>query len=125
MKAIYFLELNGEKLFKCDTFWSMSRDPYRAKLHSDSKHDITRFFESLLYMLNDSLKNNPEKNFIGSIFGYQTYNDDQTTDVLIKNGEIPNNVVYLNIIDKLSPNSNEWTDFKSVNRDNKIKSIIK
>lgn len=39
MKAIIFVEIDGVKYFKCDTFWSMSPEPHHAKIYSDDNRD--------------------------------------------------------------------------------------
>jgi hypothetical protein len=83
MVAIYFIESNGVKYYKADTFWSKSKDQLHAKEHNDSQHDQERFLESLLYFHNIADKSKDDlvkiiEFYDNSIYGYQTLDDNKT-----------------------------------------------
>ena len=48
MKAIFFVEIEGIRFYKTDTFWSKSKDFTNAKVHTDSEDDKRRFFAPLI-----------------------------------------------------------------------------
>ena len=37
MRAVLFIEIEGVKYFKCDTFWSKSENPRNAKVYSNDR----------------------------------------------------------------------------------------
>ncbi len=67
MTAIYFLEIDKVKFYKCDTFWSRSEKINNAKLHDDSKYDQDRFWNSLTCIMDIGKEEIP----IGALYGYQ------------------------------------------------------
>jgi hypothetical protein len=79
MKAVYFYEDCGVKYYKCDTFWSTSRDITHAKIHDDSRVDD--FLRSLI----DSKVTYPSWNeetilnnmFRDILYGYQTFEESE------------------------------------------------
>ena len=56
MRAVLFVEIDGVKYFKCDTFWSKSENPRNAKIYS-----------------NDDMSN--LKDWLQSVFPYNIYVD--------------------------------------------------
>jgi hypothetical protein len=115
MEAIYFVESNGVKYYKTDTFWTKSKDYTHAKSHNDSEYDITRFFESLLHYPNNPNRSS-EFDFVGfydnSLYGYQTIDD---SNVIMTH--------YVKII-KYEDGKFIGIDYKQINRDNKINDIL-
>lgn len=135
MRAIYFVEVKGVKYYKCDTFWSKSSKHTNAKIHNDTKHDQDRFFESLVYGFkpyNVEELNEEEytrfKNYEGSLYGYQTILDPETTDTRfsLKEDVKLSEPIYLRKIDSISKRGEvDSYDYKTViERENKINKII-
>ncbi len=134
-RAIYFIERDGIKYYKCDTFWSKSDKTTNAKIHDDSDHDKNRFFTSLCSgfkpwnteELNDK-DYNIIKNYEGGFYGYQTILDDITKETTFTLSESSNlsDPIYLRQIISISKNGTvDSIDYKVIDRDNKINSIIK
>jgi hypothetical protein len=134
MKAIYFIETNtGEKLYKCDTFWSKSYNHTNAKIHDDSEYDQKRFFDSLIYGFKPYDKEELDdeifeafKKYEGGLYGYQL--------VLTKNVDLyrlPDDVelsdpIYLTKIISISKSGKvENPTFEAYKRDLKINEILK
>lgn len=120
-KAIYFLETKGIKYYKCDTFWSQSKDYKDAKIHDNSEHDQQRFFTSLCsgLKLTDGNKSVNE-----SIYGFQTIEQDFT------GYRVPDDVklsdpIYLKVISSVDKSGVNSYDYKVVIRNEKINTIIK
>lgn len=87
MRAIYFVEIDGEKYYKCDTFWSKSKDKKHAKIHNDDQYDQERFFTSLIsgfkpYNTKELSDDEFEKmkRYEGSLYGYQKILDEYTPE---------------------------------------------
>ena len=117
MDAIYFIETNGIKYYKTDTFWSKSKEYKYAKMHNDSEDDQERFLDSLLFGTTRFNKDEMEKYkdfYDKSIYGYQT----------IINGEIIEtfnlNYIEYNKDENMFIRHNK----KVIDRDEKIKSIL-
>lgn len=132
MKAIYFLEKNNIKYYKCDTFWSKSKDRQRAKIHDDSKYDQDRFFDSAMSTLkrigdhNNEEKDSIKNFFEGCIYGYQNFEDDQLkNDFSLKEDSEVSEPVYLKVIQNITDDGAfEVIDYKQILRDEKINKII-
>lgn len=132
MNAIYFIEKDGIKYYKCDTFWSKSEDRKNAKIHNDSKHDQDRFFDSSLYSLEKIMTYNEEERdsikrfFEGAIYGYQTFKDDQLQNQFsLKEDSEISETVYLKMIQNIKDDGSfEVIDYKQILRDEKINKII-
>jgi len=134
MKAIYFIETNtGEKLYKCDTFWSRSSKITNAKIHDDSEYDQKRFFDSLIYGFKPYDKEELDdktfelfKKYEGGLYGYQL--------ILTKNVDpyrLPDDVklsepIYLTKITSISKSGEvDSPTFEAYKRDIKINEILK
>lgn len=132
MKAIYFLEKDNVRYYKCDTFWSKSQDRQNAKIHSDSEYDQDRFFDSALYSLNRIGNYNEEEKdsikdfFEGCIYGYQTFKDDQLQNQFsLKEDSEISEPFYLKMIQNVKDDGTfEVIDYKQILRDEKINKII-
>lgn len=62
MKALIFVEINGEKFFKCDTFWSKSSKPYDAKVyHDNDPKQLKDWLQSVIHGMIFPGKGSPEK----------------------------------------------------------------
>jgi hypothetical protein len=117
MRAIYFIESEGIKYYKTDTFWGKSTDFKRAKYHNDDQHDQ----DPIIYiMLNWDSKNlllpdKPNNFYNNSIYGYQTLNDlgEITSTVNVK-------IINYDESDKLF----KCSDYKQSIREDKINKII-
>lgn len=120
MRAVYFIEKDGVKYYKCDTFWSKSTDITNAKIHDDSR--VEDFLKSLIYV--STLISKHVIN--GSIYVYQTFNESQLDNPysLKKDPEI----LHTHYIKKLFLNSNgiwEFMDYKEILRNDKIDKIFR
>jgi len=132
MKAIYFLEKDNVKYYKCDTFWSKSKDRQNAKIHDDSEYDQDRFFKSALYSLsrignyNEEEKDSIKNFFEGCIYGYQTFDEDQLqSQFSLKEDSEISEPVYLKMIQNIKDDGSfEVIDYKQILRDEKINKII-
>jgi hypothetical protein len=49
MKALLFVEIDGKKYFKCDTFWSQSFNPEHAKIYSDDSSQLKGWLQSAIH----------------------------------------------------------------------------
>lgn len=118
MKAIYFIEKDGVKHYKCDTFWSKSKNITDAKIHDDSRVDD--FLKSLTsgYIVDGGTLIN------GSIYGYQTFHESQL-DNPYKLKEDPQilQTHYIKII-FVKEGKFEVVDYKEIIRGQKIDQII-
>ena len=134
MRAIYFIEIDGEKYYKCDTFWSKSRDKKHAKIHNDEQYDQDRFFTSLIggfKPYNTSELSDDEfqkmKRYEGGLYGYQTILDEPTKETawsLLEESKL-SDPIYLRQITSISKEGKtDSIDYKVVNRDIKIDNII-
>ena len=134
-KAIYFIEVDGIKQYKCDTFWSKSPEVRHAKIHDDSKHDQDRFFKSLC----DGFKpwGTPElldsefetfRKYEGSLYGYQEVLkvDDEFNGYSLLDGYELSEPKYIIQIKSISRKGEvESFDYKTmIERDLKIEKII-
>lgn len=132
MKAIYFLEKDNVKYYKCDTFWSKSKDRQNAKIHNDSEYDQDRFFDAALYSLsrignyNEEEKDSIKGFFEGCIYGYQTFDDDQLqSQFSLKEDSEVSEPVYLKMVQNVQEDGTfEVIDYKQILRDEKINKII-
>ena len=121
MTAIYFIEINGIKYYKTDSFWSMSENYTHAKRHTDSSYDQDRFFKSLIDVLNPytmlgSFYKGDVQKCVGGLYGYQH---------ILCEGEL-SDPFYLRVIDSILENGQvEWSDAKVTFRDKLIDDIIK
>lgn len=137
-QAVYFIEVDGEKHYKCDTFWSKSTNLKNAKIHNDSDYDKNRFFESLCYSIKPNSDNekyfdltderyNHVKKFEGGIYGYQVVGKEIDQDYYYgrSSSEIKaSEPVYLKIIEKIPQVGRlEVIDYKVIDRERKIKEI--
>lgn len=84
--AIFFVEKDGVKKYKADTFWSKTVDPMYAKLHHTD--DVDRFLKGYLYSIESyASRNNDEfikikDEYKGIKYGYQTFEEDQKVDII-------------------------------------------
>lgn len=132
MKAVYFMEKNGVKHYKCDTFWSMSTNQKNAKIHDDSIYDQNRFFDVITYRLNkvnEELDLEKAKEIInfynGSIYGLQTFEDDALSNQFsLKEDYKLSDPIYLKII-TITDDGFDVTDYKQILREEKINIIMK
>lgn len=128
MKAVYFIEKDGVKHYKCDTFWSTSANQKNAKIHSDSIYDQDRFFESATYPISKINENTEEKTkdfFDNSIYGYQSFDDDALlNEYSIKEDYNLPDPTYLKLI-KFTENGFDVIDYKQILREEKINTIMK
>jgi hypothetical protein len=132
MKAIYFIEKDGVKSYKADSFWSTTKKVEYAKTHTDSVDDQKRFFES--YLSSMCISKEGDTDFImsrqGLIYGFD----------IIDNGYNILETIYLKIISKIEIidekkghlgslskfNLNlEIEDYKLFIRNEKINNILK
>lgn len=118
MNAVYFIEKEGVKHYKCDTFWSRSTDITDAKIHDDSR--VGDFLNSLI---NGYLKDGGSE-LDGSIYGYQTFEESQLENrfFLKPNPEILQ-TYYVNII-RVKNGRFEIEDYRNVVRGQKIDNIL-
>ena len=132
MRAIYFIEIEGVKYYKTDTFWTKSSDFTNAKIHEDTSYDKNRFFNSLitgLKPLSDELLEDEDwvnvQRFIGSIYGYQTILSESSVFLPLSRDVILSKPFYLKKIDSVNRKGEvEWTDYMVINRDNLINDIL-
>lgn len=132
MEVIYFIEKDGVKSYKADSFWSTTQKVEYAKTHSDSEDDQKRLFES--YLSSMCIAKEGGVDFImskqGLIYGFD----------IIDNGIKILETKYLKIISKIEIigekkrhlgslskfNLNlEIEDYKSFIRNGKINNILK
>lgn len=114
MAAIYFIEKNGDKLYKTDTFWSLSKYYKYAKIYSDDKESQKKYLNILMPIIN-TIDNNIIEYYDKILFGYQS---------IEKFGDIVK-TVYLYYIE-YDENINEFkaVDYKQKNRENKINELL-
>lgn len=135
MRALYFIEAtDGTKYYKCDTFWSKSHKRTHAKIHEDTQYDKDRFFTSLIYGFKpykgEELSDEDYtvfKKYVGGLYGYQTIIDEVTpeTQFTIKEDTNISEPVYLRQIVSIDRKGEvDSIDYKVINRDLKINSII-
>ncbi len=129
--AIFFIEKDGVKKYKTDTFWSKDTNPMYAKLHHTD--DVDRFLKGYLYSIESyAERHNDEfvkiKNeYKGIKYGYQTFEDDQKQSTYtLKENPILSEPVYCFIIEDIDDNGVcKLLDYKVIERDIKINEIIK
>ncbi len=125
MKAVYFIEKDGVKYYKCDTFWSKSTDITNAKIHDDSR--VNDFLRSLIGSEPKREYQTASESMInGSIYGYQTFDESQL-DGPYKLKKDPK-ILHTHYVKKLFLNSNgvwEFMDYKEIVRNEKIGKILK
>lgn len=124
-QVIYFIETNtGERLYKLDSFWSMSKNYMNSKIHS-SEGDAQRFFESLCYSfkpyksvdsdLYDIEKlTNLRSTYVDSKYGYQIVLTDKTIYNLEEGIEVGEPIYYkviTDILDDLTVISEDYTRY--------------
>ena len=135
MRAIYFIETKeGEKLYKCDTFWSKSPKHVNAKIHDNSEHDQKRFFLSLIsgfkpYKESEWSDKDFEyfKKFEGSLYGFQTVLDPvtkETTWTLLEDTKLSEPIYLTQIISISKSGEVQSPTFEAYKRNNKIEQII-
>lgn len=129
--AIFFVEKDGVKKYKADTFWSKTVDPMYAKLHHTD--DVDRFLKGYLYSIESyASRNNDEfikikDEYKGIKYGYQTFEEDQKVDICsLKENPTLSEPVYCFLIENIDDNGVcELLDYKVIERDIKINEIIK
>ena len=123
MTSVYFIEKQGIKYYKTDSFWSKSKEIKNAKRHGDSEYDQDRFFEALCYNLKPYKSEEwDDENYLkileykDSIYGYQTIIDPECSIV---------DTVYLKVIEDTSKTGEvSSTSYKIKNREDKINKLI-
>ena len=132
MKAIFFVEIEGIRFYKTDTFWSKSKDFTNAKVHTDSEDDKRRFFAPLIERLKPYKKfehSDDEfdkiKKWIGALYGYQKVIKEVSDGwTLSKDSEL-SDPVYLRIIDSVNKFGDvDSSDAKIVIRNRLINDIF-
>ena len=140
MNAIYFIEIEGIKYYKCDTFWSKSANFCNAKLHDDTRvEDFIRSYNynfehtgKKLHDLPNSRNSEDYENFrnqciknIGALFGYQTFDDsEKENDYVLKKDAILNEPKYFYRISDIDDMGNVTIeDYRKIERDKKIDKI--
>ena len=130
MKYIYFTERNGVKYYKLDTFWSSSDDISRSKIYSTIDKDL---LNSYVYNIEMWAQNRYDKflehykDYHHSSLGYQIIEDDQVNpdnEYILIDNPVPKDTVYLYTMNVYEDGKAELTDYKKVNRERKIKSIL-
>ena len=138
MNAIYFIERDGVRYYKCDTFWSKSKKIENAKIHTDSEHDQERFLKSLLYPLENRKEDvggfivtarvNPIENLIKQFqdtkYGYQTFTNSEISGLSLKESAKVSEPIYLKYITNVKKDSYDIIDYKQILRDEKIDKIM-
>ncbi len=129
MNAIYFIEREGVRYYKCDTFWSKSKKIENAKIHTDSEHDQERFLKSLLYPLENRKEDvNPIENLIKQFqdtkYGYQTFTNSEISGLSLKESAKVSEPIYLKYITNIKKDSYDIIDYKQILRDEKIDKIM-
>jgi hypothetical protein len=129
MNAIYFIEREGIRYYKCDTFWSKSKKIENAKIHTDSEHDQERFLKSLLYPLENRKEDvNPIENLIKQFqdtkYGYQTFTNSEISGLSLKESAKVSEPIYLKYITNIKKDSYDIIDYKQILRDEKIDKIM-
>jgi len=129
MNAIYFIEREGVRYYKCDTFWSKSKNIENAKIHTDSEHDQERFLKSLLYPLENRKEDvNPIENLIKQFqdtkYGYQTFTNSEISGLSLKESAKVSEPIYLKYITNIKKDSYDIIDYKQILRDEKIDKIM-
>jgi hypothetical protein len=134
MRAVYFVEIEGVRYYKTDSFWSKSKKFTDAKIHDDGKSDKERFFVSLCSGFKPFKKDeHPEDEYndwilkySGSLYGYQTVKSDGNSDrfSLSEDAQL-SDPIYLRRIDSISRSGIvESSDAIQILRDEKIDQII-
>jgi len=133
MRAIYFVEIEGIKYYKTDSFWSKSKDFTHAKIHDDSRNDKDRFFTGLIGGVKPyNMEEHDEEDWVkiqrwnGSLYGYQTVISDGKSDRwTLAEDAVLSKPFYLKRIDSVSRTGEvEWSDAIVVLRDQKIDDIL-
>ena len=132
MRAIYFIEIQGTKYYKTDSFWSKSKDFTDAKIHDDGKNDKERFFTSLISGLKPyKIEEHDDEDWVkiqrwnGSLYGYQTILSDIKDRWTLAEDTILSKPFYLKRIDSVSrKGETEWSDAIVIKRDNLINDIL-
>ena len=139
MRAVYFVEIEGIKYYKIDSFWSKSKDFTHAKIHDDSKNDKDRFFTSLISGLKPyKVEEHDDEDWVkiqrwnGSLYGYQTVLSEGKSDrwtaqmhFRLSEDTTLSNPFYLRRIDSVSRKGEvEWSDAIVVMRDKLINDIL-
>lgn len=130
MKYIYFIEINGVKHYKLDTLWSKSIDITHSKVYGSIEESLLKSF---LYVLTHMYDNYPLRYdeayncHNGALLGYQTIDENQLhTDnkyILVDNPIILDSA-YLFYLTSKKDGTNYLTDYKKINRENKLKNIL-
>lgn len=131
MRAVYFVEIDGERYYKCDTFWSKSKDKKHAKIHNDEQYDQERFFSSLIggfkpYNTKELSDDDFEKmkRYEGGLYGYQTISDDEVYFTLLDSSILSDPIYLRQIVSISKKGETDSIDYKVINRDLKINEII-
>lgn len=128
MKCIYFVEKDGVRKYKCDTFWTLSTDIRNAKIHTIDRDFFNGYCGYIRISCSSEGSNLEEKRdrFIGTIFGYSTFDDDQLENPyrLKKEANISGSK-FLRIITGISNKYEVISeDYRFIERDRKINGII-
>ena len=135
MRSIYFIEIEGVKYYKTDSFWSKNKDFTHAKIHTDSKDDKQRFFTSLISGLKPYPTGTAEwddedwikiQRWKGSLYGYQTVVSEGESDRwTLSEDSILSEPKYLKRIDSVTKTGEiEFSDEIVLNRDKKIDELL-
>jgi len=130
LKYIYFIERNGVKYYKLDTFWSESKDITSSKVYSSINlelldsytHTISYWFEN---NQDAYLKHYEEWN--NAFLGYQTLEDDQTqpdNKYILVDKPIISDTTYIFTLNIYKDCTIVLRDYKIKNRENKLKIIL-
>lgn len=126
MNAVYFIEKNGVKYYKCDTFWSKSDKIENAKIHNDSENDQERFLKSLLYSLDRGDVSEDIINFFQDTkYGYRKFKGSEVDGFSLKKDAQISEPIYLKYITNVSKDGYDIIDYKQILRDEKINKIMK
>ncbi len=122
MKYLYFVEIDGVKYYKGDTFWSKTSDITQAKCYNEHRvRLLVSYGQGFGYWKEtepDDYKSNYSKHD-GALLGYSEYEDSIDDDsVAIK-------TAYLFIFNLNFEAECSYTDYKKVNRSSKIDKILK
>jgi len=130
MNAVYFIEKNGVKYYKCDTFWSKSDKIENAKIHNDSENDQERFLKSLLYSLDrGDVRGDVSEDIINFFqdtkYGYRKFKESEVDGFSLKKDAQISEPIYLKYITNVSKDGYDIIDYKQILRDEKINKIMK
>lgn len=132
--VLYFIEKDGVRRYKTDSFWSKSVKLEYAKIHSDSISDQVSYFKSLCmditcleeYMKPDEQERKLElyDGYEGALYGYQKILSKRTGIYLDPDCKL-GDPVYLNVILDVTHDGKFRTlDYKSYLRNVKLKSVL-